>query len=171
MALLVLATLGMDALLARISSLRRWQRPNVVIGPAALIVLAALLAWLQLGLLAGQARETQARLATIGQAVEALAADSGEELPATLISDHPMWLADELGHNVIALPDESPAALVELSRRFGAPWLVVIDGRGRYPEALLTPTARTCLTHEPVTLEGGARPARLFRLATECPGA
>jgi hypothetical protein len=171
MALLVVATLGADALLARISGWRRWQRPNVVIGPAAIVVLTGLLAWLQVGLLAGQARKTESRLTAIGHAVAAVASDAGEELPATLISDHPMWLADVLDRNVIALPDEPPEALVELSRRFEAPWLLVIDGRGRHPEALLTPAARACLTDEPVALEAGARPARLFRLATECPGA
>jgi hypothetical protein len=80
-----------------------------------------------------------------------------------------MWLAGILDRNVIALPDESPTALVELSRHFEAPWLVVMDGRGRYPDALLTPAARACLDDEPVALESTAQPARLFRLAADCP--
>jgi hypothetical protein len=55
-----------------------------------------------------------------------------------------------------------------LAERFEAPWVVVIDEHGRYPEALLTDEARACLAADPTRLEGGEAPSWLFELADGC---
>jgi hypothetical protein len=169
--LLVAAVLGTDALLARISTWRRWSRPNVILGPAALLVVTGLLAYLQLGFLADQARSTETRYSAIAERLRAVAGASGEPVPETLISDHPMWLAGALQRNVIALPDEPLPSVARLAERFDARWVVVVDQRGRYPETLLAPSAGSCLAADPTALEDGPQPARLFRLLDSCPAA
>jgi hypothetical protein len=167
--LAVTAALGADGLMARISRRRRWSRPNVVVGPMALLLTTLAFGLLQVVAVSGQAQELDSRYGALAGAVREEAKRQGVPVPDTLISDHPMWLADALGRNVVALPDEDLASLSALSRRFLAPWVVVVDGRGRYPRSLLTSAARACLTQDPIALEPGPAPALLFQLADACP--
>ena len=128
------------------------------------------MSWLQVGIAAGQARDVRARYVALADKIAAVAQDSGRDVPETLITDHPMWLAWALQQYAIALPDEAPASLVELSSRFDAPWVVVVDHRGRYPEALLDARPSRCLSDLPLALEEGPEPAwLLLRLAVPCP--
>jgi hypothetical protein len=163
-----MAVLGGDALLARISRMRDWRQVNVVIGPVTLIVIATVLGGLQLSLVADQSRERQARYAALAGAIGSVADRGGRSVPATLIADHPMWIADALDRDAIVLPDEDLASVMELSRRFEAPWIVVVDGRGRYPADLLAPGVLGCLDGPPVALERGQEPAWLIRLSETC---
>lgn len=167
-ALVVVAALGADAVMARMSRLRRWQRPNVVIGPLALVSVTAVLAFLQLGLLADQSSRKQARYEALAESIVAVAESHGVELPDTLITDHPMWLAEATGGYAVALPDEDLSSIMALSQHFAAPWVVVIDERGRYPDALLEGSARSCLDEDPVELLSDTGSAWLFRLADGC---
>jgi hypothetical protein len=167
--LAVTAALGADSLVARISRWRRWSRPNIVLGPMALLLTTLVFGLVQVLALAGQTQALEARYGALASAVRKEAGRQGVAVPDTLISDHPMWLADALGRNVVALPDEDLVSLTALSRRFLAPWVVVVDGRGRYPGSLLTSAARACLTQDPVALERGPAPALLFQLADTCP--
>ncbi len=168
--LLVMAVLGMDALLARVSAWRHWRQPNVILGPLALIILAAALGGLQISLVADQSRDRQARYAAIARAIQAVAEDEGQAVPATVISDRPVWIAEALERDAVALPDEDLASVTALSRRFEAPWLVIVDERGRYPASLLAPAARACLAGPPVPLEPVSAPAWLVRLSDDLPG-
>lgn len=170
-ALGVVAALGGDALLARISAWRAWQRPNVIIGPIALLSMAVLFSLLQVVLLSTQSRDTKTRYAALSAAIEQVAQAEGTTPPETLISDHPMWLATATGGYAIALPDEEVDAVAELGAVFGTDWVVVVDERGRYPEALLDPATAACLTAPPVALEGTETGAWLFRLKAACPSA
>jgi hypothetical protein len=168
-ALLVMAVLGSDALLARISRMRGWRQANVVIGPVTLIIIAAVLGSLQLSLVADQSRGRQARYTALASAIASVAEQEGQSVPATIITDHPMWIADALDRDAIVLPDEDLASVMELSRRFEAPWIVVVDGRGRYPTDLLDPGALGCQDGPPVPLEQGQATAWLIRLSETCP--
>ncbi len=167
-ALGVVAALGGDALVARISETRRWQRPNIILAPMALLLMAGLFTAFSLSVSSRQSDEFQARYAALAVSLQAAATAAGQTVPETLISDHPMWLADALGRQTVALPDEGPDAIIELSRAFEAPWVVVVDERGRYPGELLDPKARGCLAADPVPLEAGTRDGWLFRLAHRC---
>jgi hypothetical protein len=167
-ALIVLAPLGGDALLARISALRGWEKPNVILAPIALLAVAGVLASFQIRVFSDQSHETEARYTALGTALSAVSTEAGSEVPATIITDHPMWLADALDGAAIALPDEEPASIIALSRLFDAPWVVVVGERGRYPGALLDPGARACLQADPVALTDEAEPAWLFQLDQEC---
>lgn len=166
--LAVMAALGGDALLARVSAARGWQRPNVVIAPVALLVTAGLMTVFQVGILADQSRGADARYARLAESLERALAAAGLPPPRTLITDHPMWLSAATGAYAVALPDEDLASIMELGRLFETRLLVVVDERGRYPRALLGADARDCLVADPVALDAGHAPAWLFQLGEEC---
>lgn len=170
-ALGVVAALGGDALLARISAWRDWDRTNVVIAPIALLSVALLFTVLQVRLFGAQAAETQQRYEALAQSLAVAVRDPDRATPATYITDHPMWLADATGGQTIALPDEEIDSVIELGRVFGTDWVVVVDERGRYPEALLDPAARPCLRGEPRYLQTGGSGVWLFQLNETCPSA
>jgi hypothetical protein len=167
-ALIVVSALGGDALLARISRAREWEKPNVILAPIALIAMAGLLAIFQLQVFSSQSSEAQGTYDSIAAAVARVAEEDGLSVPSTVISDHPMWVADALGGNAIALPDEDLESILALSAEFEAPWLIVVGQRGRYPEALLTDEARPCLEVDPLALSDDEEPAWLFRLEPGC---
>lgn len=166
--LIVVAMLGGDALLTRISAARDWERPNVILAPIALLAVAGVLAFFQVRVFSEQSRETEARYSAISAAATAAAADAGRAVPGTVITDHPMWLADALDRSAIALPDEDLDSISDLSATFEAPWVVVVGERGRYPAALLHPEARPCLSADPIALTDESEPAWLFQLEGEC---
>jgi hypothetical protein len=54
-----------------------------------------------------------------------------------VITDFPIWYAEGTGGRALALPDEPPAWVLDLARRFGARLLVMTDTeRGRWPAVL-----------------------------------
>jgi hypothetical protein len=154
--------------MARISRWRGWPKANVVIGPAALVVVVVAMGVLQLGLLAEQTRERQGRYEAIARELAEAATEASSAVPRVVITDHPMWLATLTDGPAIALPDEDPEALLALGRSFGTDWLVVVDERGRYPDALLERPGSGCLSAPPRTLGDGDERAWLFRLAEGC---
>ena len=164
----VMAALGGDALLARISAVREWERPNVIIAPIALVSVAALFTVFQLRVFGDQSVATEARYEALGRSLAAVAAEAGDAAPDTIITDHPMWLADVTGGYAVALPDEAVASVIELGRVFDTRWVVVVDERGRYPGALLDPAASSCLASEPTLLGANGTEAWLFRLGETC---
>jgi len=167
-ALTAVSALGTDALVARISRWRRWPKVNVIIGPAALVVVTVGMSLLQLGFLGDQTKARQERFEDIASALADISREAGDAAPATLMTDHPMWLATVTGQPAIALPDEDPSSVLALGQRFGTDWLVVIDERGRYPGALLGASGSDCLAAPPQTLGVDGDPAVLFRLAEAC---
>jgi hypothetical protein len=167
-ALIVLSALGGDALLARVSAKRKWEKPNIILAPIALVAMAGLLTAFQVQVFSTQSQATQERYEAVARAVEAVASRDEVSVPDTVISDHPMWIADALGTNAVALPNEDLDSLLALSRTFDAPWIVVVGKRGRYPEALLTGAAARCLSTPPESLTDESEPVWLFRLDTGC---
>jgi hypothetical protein len=170
-ALIVVAVLGMDAVMTRISTARGWDPVNVIVGPAALVALTIPVTLIQLASVRGSAVEMQRRIEAVAMALDASAAtsaDAADELAAPLVSDHPMSLAWVLHRPVLVLPDDPPSVLGELARATGARQLVLLDERGRYPEVLLHPTGATCLSEPPVRIGLADAPAWLFRLDPGC---
>ena len=74
------------------------------------------------------------------------------------------------GGMLFTLPDEDLTSVQALGHRFETRWLVVLDERGRYPEALLGNDSSGCLDDEPVAIGDPEQPAWLFRLARTCSG-
>ena len=127
--LAVLASLGLDGLLDRLTRLRRWRPPTSAVSRVALLPAAVLVA-LALPLAVLSATLEHERSAELGAEYGALAAFAGEWDAAhghPVVTDHPMWVTTALGGTAIALPRERPAAIVELARRFGAVAVVARD--------------------------------------------
>jgi hypothetical protein len=56
---------------------------------------------------------------------------------APVITDFPIWLAETARVPTLALPDESPADVLDLAAHFGARWLIVTStDHGRWPAVL-----------------------------------
>ncbi len=164
--LAVIAAVGGDALLARISAIREWEKPNIIVAPIALVSTALLMTAFQITVLGPQSRDDQARLQAVAASLEDALGRDHE--PRTFITDHPMWLAEVTDDYAIVLPDEDLASVRDLASVFQAPHVVVIDRHGRYPEALLADEARSCLAADPTLLETPGPDVWLFELAPDC---
>ncbi|CAN5628580.1 hypothetical protein BH24CHL9_BH24CHL9_04250 [soil metagenome] len=167
-ALVVLSALGGDALVARISAVRKWRRPNIILAPIALLAVTLLLSLLQVRFAMNDAARLSERYAGLAASLERVAGAVGKALPEVLMTDRPMWISASLERSAIALPDEPLNAVLELAATFDAYWLVVVDGRGRFPAALLGGPGRACLAQDPVALESGESPAWLMILDPAC---
>jgi hypothetical protein len=162
--------------MTRISLARGWDPVNVIVGPAALLALALPVTLIQLASVRGSATEMERRIAAVEVALDAADRDADAGAPAgaaadaeaPLVSDHPMSLAWLLDRPVVVLPDDPPAVLGEVARATGARQLVILDERGRYPEALLHPVGDTCLEGAPSQVGLADDPAWLFRLDPGC---
>ena len=119
-------------------------------------------------LFGAQSDERQEQIETVAASLAEIASERGVKPPSTIITDHPMWLADATDGFAIALPDEEIGSVQELAGLFEAPWVVVIDERGRYPAAFLTEDARACLSADPIPLAAGEAEAWLVELAPDC---
>jgi hypothetical protein len=153
--LTVMTMLGLDAFVARIRHRRRWPRSNAWLAPAFALAVAVPMAALHVGLLGEQTREFDARLDAAQVALLTLeqseqGSGSGSEgsgaagTGGPLISDQPVRLSEALHRTTIVLPDEQPAVVWQLARRFQATTVVIISERGRYPQALLRDANAGC---------------------------
>ena len=169
--LLVMAVFGMDALLARVSAWRHWRQPNVILGPTRAhhpgrgASAACRSAWSPTSRVSAK-RATPPSPGPSRRSPTMMGRLSRPPSSPTIRCGSPR----RLERDAIALPDEDLASVAALSRRFEAPWLVIVDERGRYPASLLAPAARACLAGPPVALEPGSAPAWLVRLSDDLPG-
>jgi hypothetical protein len=126
-----LATL--DEVIARVGIWRGWTRPVAWLGPALTVFMAVLFSVGILGY-AGQAREVERRYAALGPA---LVAAGQADLSGPVVADFPIWYAEGMRRRALALPDEPPAAILDLARRYGARLLVISKpDHGRWPAVL-----------------------------------
>jgi hypothetical protein len=74
------------------------------------------------------------------EALEIQMAAAGVPIDAQgpIITDFPIWLAEATGHEALALPDETPADVVDLAAHFPGTTLLILGGeeRGRWPAIL-----------------------------------
>ena len=177
--LTVLSMLGLDALVAAARRVRGWPRSNAWLAPAGALALVLPFGCLQAAIISGQARDLKARFEEVRLALESLpdlrssravalpppGDRSGTRQP--VVSDHPIWLAETIRGPVLALPDEPPGDVWRLARAFGARLLVVVDRRGRHPEALLQGGPATCFDRRPVPNSN----LHVFEMRGQCLGA
>ena len=157
-ALIVLAMLGLDALVAWVGRRRQWSRENAWLAPLAMLVLVLPLAVLFVRLTAAGSEREMARQAIVAGAL------AGVVPPGDLvITDHPMWVAEAADVRTAALPDEPVAPVADLADRLGARWLLVLDERGDYPDGLLA-NPSPCLEAVPFEAAG----AHLWRIDLGC---
>jgi hypothetical protein len=131
--LIVSCLVALDAAIARAGVWRGWTRPVAWLGPALTVFMAVLFSVGILGY-AGQAREIERRYAALGPA---LTAAGQTDLRAPVIADFPIWYAEGMRREAVALPDEPPASILALARRFDARLLVISKpDHGRWPAVL-----------------------------------
>jgi len=154
--LIVACLFGLDAFIGRVGRIRHWTRPVAWLGPAFAVAVAIPLCALSVGGLARNASDTEARYAQLDAALAR--AGSPLETAGPVIANFPVWLSESTGVRAVALPDESPASVLELARRFGSR-LIVLDlpDAGRHWPAVLSdgsPDAK-CFLEVPLTDENG----------------
>ena len=155
--LIVSALLLADRVAAAVARWRGWTRPLAWTG-ATLVVGGSLLVTLLILPWSEPATAVAARFEALPAALEAAVPGS---TAAPVISDTPIFLATKSGLRGLALPDESPASVLDLARTYGARALVLAaDNEGGWPEALTGPgagPAAACFT--PVDLVAAAAAA------------
>jgi hypothetical protein len=164
--LTVCCVIALDAFIARVSKLRRWTRPVSWLGPAFAIAAITPLCVVAVSTVARGADEVRVRY----EALPAAMARAGVPLDgkSPVITDNPIWLAESARIPTLALPEESPDAVLDLAGHFGARLLVVRDDTDmEWPEILKGGgTAAGCFQEVPLTEISGAALAKGSPLAS-----
>lgn len=150
--LVVAALLALDGVIATIGRRRGWTRPVAWLGPFLAVAAGGLFTTVLLPEFGADGAAARARFAALPAALEAAGAPI-QVAGVPVITDTPIWLAEETGAFALALPDESPESVLDLARHFRGTTLVIVaeDNAGIWPEiALRDPTGRRCF--EPVAL-------------------
>jgi hypothetical protein len=141
---------ALDEFIVRIGRIRHWTRPVAWLGPAFAIAAVGPLCVVTVTGMASQAGDVQARY----QVLPAAMARAGVPLDGSspVITDNPIWLAEAARVPALALPEESPEAVLALARQFGAKILIVRDGTDReWPDILSQGgAAATCFQEVPI---------------------
>jgi hypothetical protein len=84
-----------------------------------------------------------------------------------VITDTPIWLAEAARVRTLALPEESPASVLDLANRFGARLVVVRDSTDREWPAILAQggAASKCFQEVPLADISGNKPEKGSQLA------
>ena len=164
--LVVSCVVLMDKFIVWVGRIRHWTNPVAWLGPAFAIAAIGPLCVISVASIAHQANETQDRY----QALPAAMARAGVPLDgsAPVITDNPIWLAETIHVRTLALPEESPQAVLDLAAQFGAKLLVVRDDTNReWPDILRTSgTAAKCFKEVPLTDISGTGLAKDSALAS-----
>jgi hypothetical protein len=170
--LIVSCLAGLDSFIARVGRWRGWTKPVAWLAPT-LTVSVAVLFSVSILAYGAQARGVEHRYAALASAMTSAGLPPDRIGP--VISDFPIWYAEAVRHSALALPDEPPASVLDLARRFGARVLMVSkDEHGRWPAVIDAGGGDTACFQE-VTLPAPAnqpdaealRGTRVFRIG--CP--
>jgi len=155
----------LDQAIVRIGRIRHWTRPVAWLGPAFAMAAAAPLCFVSVNAVAGQASYTSARFETLAVAMAGAGVPLDNSSP--VITDTPIWLAEAARVRTLALPEESPASVLDLANRFGARLVVVRDGTERQWPAILAQggAASKCFQEVPLTDISGNKPEKGSQLA------
>jgi hypothetical protein len=147
-----------DELIVRIGRLRHWTNPVAWLGPAFAIAAVVPLCGVTVTTIARQADDVRNRY----EALPAAMARAGVPLDGShpVVTDNPIWLAEAAHVTAIALPEESPEAVLDLAHHFGARLLIVRGGTDReWPDILNRGgTAARCFQEVPLTDNSGVKP-------------
>jgi len=163
-----------DWLVVRIGRLRHWTRPVAWIGPG--LAIAAILPLCVVGVtdIARQADDVRARYDALPSAMAR--ADLPLESDGPVITNNSIWLAETARIPTLALPQESPDAVLALAHRFGARILIVRDDGGNWPAVLVDGgPAALCFLEVPLSdnsgrkVEAGSPLAEIHVFRIVCP--
>jgi hypothetical protein len=163
--LIVSCLAALDALIVVVGRLRHWTRPVAWLGPAFALVAILPFTGISVSSISLQAADVEARYAALPAAM----ARAGIPLPdgGPVITDFPIWLAESARVRALALPEESPADVLDLARHFGARLLVVEDDDLRQWPGILNQAGSDaqCFREVPLTDNFGNKPAEGSPLA------
>ena len=137
--IVVSALLALDAGIARLGARLGWTRPVAWLGPALGIFGSVLFSVVLLPGFGSASRDTATLYEELGRRMAAI----GHPLDATagpVITNFPIWLAEAERIPSLALPDESPADVLDLAHdpAFAGTHLLIVTGdeHGRWPGVL-----------------------------------
>jgi hypothetical protein len=164
---LVSALLALDWLIQRVGEARSWTRPVAWLGATLAVGGSLLLTSVLLPVDAAAGHATASRYAALPGALST----AGAPLPSDgspVISDFPIWLAAETGVHAIALPNESPADILDLAQTFDAGMLIVDANTEGQWQRIFNPETLGAECFQPVPLPSTADDAladlRAFRI-------
>jgi len=158
--LIVSCLVALDAFIAWIGRLRHWWRPVAWLGPALATAVVVPLMFVSVISIDHQADGTRARYEALPAALNRAGVPLAANAP--IITDNPIWLAETTHVTALALPEESPEAVVALARQFGSRLLIVLqaDGEREWPGILSGGgNATQCFREVALTDESGRPPA------------
>ena len=167
--------IALDALIVRIGRIRHWTRPVAWLGPAFAVAVSIPLFAVSIVAVHRQSGDVQARY----DALPAALAQAGLPLAdnAPIITNNPIWLSESAHVSTLALPEESPEAVLTLAHRFGAKLLVItLDDSSQWPSILdEAGPGSACFRKVPIADNSGGTPedgsalarVRVFRVI--CP--
>ncbi|HEX7497314.1 MAG TPA: hypothetical protein VF344_02470, partial [Candidatus Limnocylindrales bacterium] len=147
---------ALDVFLVLVGRLRHWTRPVAWIGPGLAIAAILPLCIVTVTTVSGQADDVRTRY----EALPAAMARAGIPLDTDgpVITDNPIWLAESTRVRALALPQESPDAVLALAHRFGAKILIVREDGAKWPAVLVDGgTAALCFQEVPLSDNSGRR--------------
>ena len=165
---------GLDSLVAAVGRVRGWTRPVAWLGPAFAIATLAPLAVVSVTAVSGEARDVATDYELLPVVMERAGVSLADAGP--VITDFPVWLAESQRVPALALPEETPASVLDLARRFGSHLLLLRTGDDRAWPAILGTDAEYGRCFQEVPLAGpsvdDARPLsagrfRVYRIV--CP--
>jgi hypothetical protein len=135
--LVVSAMLALDAAVAWLGRRLGWTRPIAWLGPAMGIFGSVLFTLVFIPSFGAGSRATADLYTELGRRMAA----AGHPLDAAagpVITNFPIWLAEVTGADALALPEESPADVLDLAATFPGTRLLIVmgDDHGRWPAVL-----------------------------------
>ena len=125
----------LDALIVRIGRFRHWTRPVAWLGPAFAVAVSIPLLVVSIVAVQQQSSDVLARYDALPAALAQTGVPLADNMP--VITNNPIWLAESAHVSTLALPEESPAAVLALAHRFGAKLVVItLDDSRQWPGIL-----------------------------------
>lgn len=147
---------ALDTVVVGIGRLRHWTRPVAWIGPGLAIATILPLCAVTVLSMSRQADDVRTRY----EALPAAMTRAGVPLATAgpVITDNPIWLAEAARVPTLALPQESPDAVLDLAHRFGVKILVVREDGRKWPAILVDGgTAALCFQEVPLSDSSGGK--------------
>lgn len=119
-ALVVIAALATDRVVAAIGTWRGWDKQNAWLAPLVTLALALPVMGLEVWLTGSFASNQATREGAAATALESQVPGQAGGGPAVVISDEPIGFGLATGRPTLILPDEPPADVLQLARQFGA---------------------------------------------------
>ncbi|HEY3333716.1 MAG TPA: hypothetical protein VGK16_00665 [Candidatus Limnocylindrales bacterium] len=134
--LLLISALGaLDGGFARLGRRLGWTRQVAWLGGLLAIFASSVFSAALLPSFGSGARATERTYEVLARQMAVIGAPLDDSAP--VIHDFPIWLAETARVRSLALPDETPADVLDLANAFGATWLITSPGEhGSWPAVL-----------------------------------